>query len=1715
MDILNTLSQIRSDYESFIKSFEFVADARIQEAVQKAYESNLFLPDALVQFNPAYEQGGTLAHLRTKNLNLLTELDSLIPYSLHRHQADALVKGLAGQSFVVTSGTGSGKSLTYLTSIFNYCIQNRADKGIKAVLVYPMNALINSQEKEIFKFLLGWFRAKKGMISGEPTTLAELQEQIQQANLNLPFTYACYTGQESAEEKERVRKLQPDILLTNYMMLELMMTRAAEDWARASMENQLHFLVLDELHTYRGRQGADVAMLVRRIKGLIAKRRSPLICIGTSATMANGADAKQRKEAVARVASQIFGETFTVEQVIEETLQTSTETVLADRTALRVAIHNSHSMDLAEHPLMSWLEQRVALKREYIDEAEKWVRNEPLSIPAIAAQLGEDAEIDTRLALEAVMGLLNRLEEHNRRLSSSEPKLLPYRMHQFISQVGMVQATLHTPGEREILLTDEYYYRSGGADLPLFPVVFSRVTGHEFLCVEIHGKRIVRRKPDDVRLRSKDLEEDDIPSDKGYIFFLKPGQEDWEENWSVDNLPDTWIKRGKVLPAKNARLPRPIWVTVEGKLEWSQPLDLEGYTQAWYIQAPLVLDPSAGVFFDGKQGEFTKVGGLGSEGRSTATSLLSWFALKALSGSDRLQARKILSFTDNRQDASLQAGHFNDFIMLARLRAALVAALKTNKGVLTHDRLAAEVSKQLAIPQSEYANTPAGSIGPLGRKNEEAFALAVTYRLLQDLKHGWRYTAPNLEQTGLLRIDYQDLEACSEVDGHFAFIPLLRTMEPAERAGLLKQILNYLRTGKALDYTRDLQDTVSVEKRINEHIRWDSFWGFDKEEHMDDPALIVPGIPAGINRLSVGKSSYVGKYIRRQLASYGIEQDVETCVEQILAYLAEAGYLSRKAPFVFNKISYQAYRVAPSMLEWRLHDGNPIPDEVRINSREAVQHPVNSFFKDLYQTDFSDFSASLEAREHTGQISNADREDRETRFREGKLGVLYCSPTMELGIDIADLSIVHMRNVPPNPANYAQRSGRAGRGGQGALVFTYCSTASPHDVHYFRHRKEMVSGAVNPPSLDLTNLDLIQAHLHAFLFMKIGLDFKSSITEVLEHEVPSQPIRAKHDQLIRTSIKSHSNAWAGEFHSMLTSQTGGTEVSLEQIADWAESFPDSFDRAFDRWRNLYQTFLRQMMDADERRRLNPQDDVARWDSHRAQTMLQMLYMSDGNQNSEFYLYRYLAAEGFLPCYNFTKLPVRSFMIKGGSQEGQEVVSRQRSLALKEFGPRNIIYHNGGKYVVEGFLRMPGQELKTVQLRYNDHTGYALLRDQNRAADPINDALIPTQSRLVGLLALEDVQARSRMRINSQEEERVREGYNTLDLFEFSQVDRVRITDIGAGNALCMTMFYDKAAHLISVNEGFKSRAEDNQRDGFRMMTRTGRWLSESRVIDSEWQRVKLYTSTQNDILYLQPTVKLDLDREGIQSLAYALKRAIEVCFKMEPGELGVRMMGEASVPNILIYENAEGSLGVLSKITSLEANFRAVLEEAIKICHYAIQDFPHDIVDMRPDTPKASYDNLLSYYNQPDHSRMDRHKAAQGAFRLLSLSLYPRQEAGVPAGSREEQYRRLLAKYDRTSDMERRFIDYLYDQGLRLPDEAQPLVPGITWTRPDFLFDFDRDKVLIFVDGAVHDAHEVRLQDEQKRDRCRAKGFTVLEWHYSQPLEVFIKQHDDIFTSSC
>jgi len=204
--------------------------------------------------------------------------------------------------------------------------------------------------------------------------------------------FARYTGQESQEERERIREQKPDILLTNFMMLELLMTRQNPlDRAVIANAHGVEFIVLDELHTYRGRQGADVAMLVRRVRHRLCPDHQP-ICIGTSATMASEGSDTDRATQVASVASRLFGTAISPDAVIDESLARATDPALEPaniREALATAIDAELPQDLDDnalrvHPLAVWVELEIGLS-----DGQRLSRRPPITINEAAKRLAE------------------------------------------------------------------------------------------------------------------------------------------------------------------------------------------------------------------------------------------------------------------------------------------------------------------------------------------------------------------------------------------------------------------------------------------------------------------------------------------------------------------------------------------------------------------------------------------------------------------------------------------------------------------------------------------------------------------------------------------------------------------------------------------------------------------------------------------------------------------------------------------------------------------------------------------------------------------------------------------------------------------------------------------------------------------------------------------------------------------------------------------------------------------------------------------------------------------------------------------------------------------------------------------------------------------------------------------------------------------------------
>lgn len=1718
MDILKLYTDLKGSYKSYLKSFITIKDQKIKETVLRSIDEEELWPKALIQFNPNFESGLSVRELIDKGLPIHPDLEYFFDHPFYKHQQDAIELGCQGREFIVTSGTGSGKSRTFMATIFNHILNHHdscIDKTV-AIIVYPMNALINSQAEELGRYRDA-FESKTGR--------------------ECPFTFAKYTGQEDEDARTKIQETPPNIILTNYMMLELLMTRGGKEaeLRKCFLEN-LHYLVFDELHTYRGMQGSDVSFLIRRIKSL-SKR--DVLCFGTSATMVANDDMsyQEQREKVAEVASCIFGSKYSADQIIDETLTTGLSDEAPTREALIHCIESpipdtDDPDDARSYPTAIWLERSIALQTD--ENGGKYLRGKPFPIEQIAEKLHEMTGKSEEECQEHLIGLLNWINRLNQK---EEVSVLPYKIHQFIPQTGNVYLTLGEQSNRRITVEEKLYCEELSNDevqVMYYPVVFSRISGHEFYVVRRTEDGFVPRNFDGYRSSEKD---DKI----GYLILPHDGEtaDDYMLDLESEEIPEDWFttrKDGSRSLKKNYQTIASVKVhiTQQGTYSQSQGDQIE----AIYVPAPLRYDPTAKVVYKGNQSEYSKLARIGGEGRSTATTVLSYedITLMQKLGVDQTN-RKVLTFVDARQDAALQAGHFNDFIRIGKVRSAIWNTIKDaedNKDIISSTNIAQEVLKNLHLSLDDYSKRP-GLRG--GRANDvrEIMERYLSTIIFDDLAGNWTVIMPNLEDCALLDIRYKYLhEEITGEDGSERLydIPHLEGMTDEVKEEFITQILDYFRHKLCMHSDERTDQAVrNTTKAVRESLK--APWTLDESDTIAEANELFLKRPTGRKRYNLQSGSYrskLGYFVRDYLFKHtGRDLPNEAKYVEYMEQLFES-----LANFIVRLDKRGTYQLDYGSILWKAGDKKRIRRDLtrfrRVGNESIGEKSPSRYFQDFYQ-DIPLKSTALEAKDHTGQVPKEERELREQEFREGKFPILYCSPTMELGIDIKDLTVVGMRNVPPTPANYTQRAGRAGRSGQAALVYTYCRPRNTHENYYLRHPEKMVKGEVKAPRMELINEELFRTHLHSMIlsFAPIA-GLSEGIKELvdlsdLDHITLREEVRASL-QLSPEQKKEIKEAFSKVISDQFLNARRTTEQPHWFTPDWIDRLLDSyeadFDQALNRWRVLYKQAQTQIEEATFiiDNRIYGESSREKNDAHmkvkrgeRLRDMLLGVNQGKNREENEFYPYRYLASEGFLPGYNFTKLPSRALLQYRSDKV--EYLSRAKRLALTEFGPQNIIYNNGGKFRIKRMQIL--SDITPHRFFYNPQTG-AVYKDEENAThhtDIITGESIDGVKKLITGTCIEaqDMVAQETEKITCQEEERARKYYQMRTFFSSDDPQTISECELKSpeGHHLAY-IHYLPSCRLTYILES----PNEESGNGFALDTKTGDWLSNDRVETlrkeqeqhpeeaDRTQYVKLFTESTANAIYIQPLAALSLDGpDAVRTFLYAFKQAIEDVFQIEGSEMGAEVMGEGPTPNILIYENAEGSLGVLSRLVSDVQSYREVVKRAYDICFSKPKLTLQEIAQLTP----ADYSNLLNYYNQAYHQKIDIRKIYQ-TLQLMQEAELETHVAGQTL-SYEDQFAALEAERDQSSSTERDFLKYLHDHRLRLPDKAQPRFSDEYYVQPDFMYG---DRIVIFCDGTPHDRPEIQEDDRAKREVLRDAGFVVLSWHYATPLEDFISQHPDLFT---
>jgi hypothetical protein len=546
----------------------------------------------------------------------------------------------------------------------------------------------------------------------------------------------------------------------------------------------------------------------------------------------------------------------------------------------------------------------------------------------------------------------------------------------------------------------------------------------------------------------------------------------------------------------------------------------------------------------------------------------------------------------------------------------------------------------------------------------------------------------------------------------------------------------------------------------------------------------------------------------------------------------------------------------------------------------------------------------------------------------------------------------------------------------------------------------MVRGIVRPPALELANRDLVEGHLHAVWLAEAGAELAVDIPHILDLQNSELPVRSEiSDTMTRPDLGVAAAATMrrildsidAELTAVAAPWATDREAFAVATAAWAYS---RFSGAFDRWRQLYSGARAQLIEANKRSEMHgltaSERKEAKIQQLQANEQITLLERGTSSNSSDFFSYRYLATEGFLPGYNFPRLPLYAFVPAGGYQATKAAyLQRARFLAIAEFGPRSLIYHEGRAYRVHkarlsAGLRTPEGRLATASLYVCENCGAAHTEKPERChacasamgGHPIRD-----------ILRIDNVETQPAESITANDEERQRQGFEIQTVFTWPSRDGH--PDVETAFAVdpegpVLRIDYAPGALISRINKGLRRRKEKTIL-GFGIDPASGRWTKGPDEEDGDGpdgpiiQRVvPIVQDNKNAALFRiagEPG-----EPEVMATIQHALARGLEMVFQLEEGEtLTEPTPSRDSRRAVLAFEATEGGAGVLSRLINEPASLARVARAALDLMHLDNIDAAVAAADPELHTDqvgaecvKGCYRCLLSYYNQPDHELIDR-----------------------------------------------------------------------------------------------------------------------------------------------
>jgi len=1103
-------AEIRTELEGTSRLFngpflEITPPYRIGQSVNRLIDEGVLSPK--------------LRHIHYFDKRIGLPLDA--PLYLHQETAIRRITQDA-RGVVVSSGTGSGKTESFLIPIINDLLIDTTP-GVRAILVYPLNALVNDQLDRLREWL-----KDTDITFGRYTS--ELPNTTKEAETNLRDQVIL---KNEIISREQIRsgdpKKIPQILITNYAMLEYLLLRPQDSALFNS--GAWRFIILDEAHTYNGAKGIEVAMLIRRLKLRLDKQSGDVRCIATSATLV-----RDDPERAVAFAQNLFGENFTEDDIIFG--QTDKE-VLLNKHAIeafkskngkvyaaldpRALLDDSKTGDdIAKHFYESGLlddDEYTALdssgsvdevlyhvlsRDPYLNKLREWMLDDSNASRPISVQEAADKlfGVDTD-------GLKNETERHNAlyhlielgasaRPTPESASLLPARYHVFARAPQGLWACLNPeckgrkhqdPSIAWSKLYSTPHVTCDECGAYTYPVAICRTCGQVYIYGQDH----------DGELRPDILEAQ--PENKRYYTWspvvADSSQSDLDDTADTDEgLPENEKKvPKKALTQEKVELCVMCGRTSRCTCEKPKRITLHqvkeniGDERRGTRSQPLSQLSQCVRCNDRARVKDSEIATTATVSGSAPISVITTELYRNLPASPKEeqkrkpgQGRKLLTFYDSRQGAARFAAYLQDVFNQRTYLYFIPRTIQQFEKEKGYPPDFGSLSKRfldegwaLRIFQNDLALIEDAQVSGTGRLNQnqrDKLQTAIHTRLLAEITVN-RRSRQALEALGLMTVDY--FESMPDLNALAQHISL----SPEQTYLLIRQLLDTLRLEKAIA----LPDDVKADDRV-----------FGR--HQGHPS-VVRGSASGSEVPWLGSTE---RHRRFRLIERALKHVGRPAAPDDIQRVADAlwDWLTQPENGVLTSIDSGKYRIHHNSLYFSApqngwgrcekcqrvyHNAESLPcahptcgGVVRPTDDISSLQAHNYYYKILH----SDL-IPMRIEEHTAQLSPERGRMYQNQFKEGGINVLSCSTTFEMGIDLGDLQAVLLSNVPPTVANYRQRSGRAGRRTSGAAFIVTWAQDRPHDQLYFKTPEQIISGEIRVPSINLDNKEIRARHANAIL----------------------------------------------------------------------------------------------------------------------------------------------------------------------------------------------------------------------------------------------------------------------------------------------------------------------------------------------------------------------------------------------------------------------------------------------------------------------------------------------------------------------------------------------------------------------------------------------------------------------------------------------------------